>query len=253
MSIPAFDDIVFGKLNKKYGAYFLRKSYNRTMIISILAACIIVSSSVLIIFFSTAKKSKATYSSVYITMENISLRVEPEELPQLPVTPSAPRAAAALESTGPVVRYIAPKIVDTLSVPEKLLDLSLDSIPSAYTRQDTSSGEGEKDDSSNILFYTVDEMPKFGGGDINKFREWVQKKTIYPDGATKNGIQGKVYLTFVVEIDGSVTNGKIVKGVDSLIDEEALKVVMSSPKWAPGRQQGIAVRVSYIIILNFKL
>ena len=96
-------------------------------------------------------------------------------------------------------------------------------------------------------------MPKFRGGDINKFREWVQKKTKYPEIATINGIQGKVYVTFIVERDGTVTNGKVVKGVDPLINDEALKAVMSSPRLIPGRQLGEAVMVSYIIMLNFQL
>ena len=71
--------------------------------------------------------------------------------------------------------------------------------------------------------------------------------------ATINGIQGRVYVTFIVEKDGSVTNGKVVKGVDPLINNEALKAVMSSPKWTPGKQRGTAVRVAYIIMLNFQL
>jgi protein TonB len=96
-------------------------------------------------------------------------------------------------------------------------------------------------------------MPKFRGGDIEKFREWVQKQTKYPEVATINGIHGKVYITFIVENDGSVTNVKVVKGVDPLIDDEAVKAVKSSPKWTPGKQKGVAVRVSYIIILNFQI
>ena len=96
-------------------------------------------------------------------------------------------------------------------------------------------------------------LTKFRGGDINKFREWVQKKTKYPEIATINGIQGKVYVTFIVERDGTVSNGKVVKGVDPLINDEALKAVMSSPKWTPGKQRGTAVRVSYIIMINFQL
>jgi len=103
------------------------------------------------------------------------------------------------------------------------------------------------------LYSIVDVMPSFKGGDINKFREWVKKRTKYPETATINGIQGKVYITFIVENDGSVTNVKVIKGVDPLINDEALKAVASSPKWTPGKQRGVAVRVSYLIMLNFEL
>ena len=94
-------------------------------------------------------------------------------------------------------------------------------------------------------------MPKFKGGDIDKFREWVQKQTKYPEVATINNVHGKVYITFIVENDGSVTNVKVIKGVDPLIDDEAVKAVKSSPKWTPGKQRGVPVRVSYLIVLNF--
>ena len=105
----------------------------------------------------------------------------------------------------------------------------------------------------NGLYSKVDIMPSFKGGDINKFREWVQKKTKYPQVASVNGIQGKVYITFIVESDGSVSNVKVARGVDPLIDDEALKSVKSSPKWMPGMHKGKAVRVSYYITVNFEL
>jgi len=96
-------------------------------------------------------------------------------------------------------------------------------------------------------------MPKFKGGDINKFREWVQKKTNYPEIAIDNNIEGRIYITFIVENDGCVTNVKVVKGVDPIIDDEAVKAVMSSPRWTPGKQRGKEVRVSYLIMINFQL
>jgi hypothetical protein len=139
--------------------------------------------------------------------------------------------------------------VDSILIPEKLTDLTVDSLPGALTGQETINGSGKgtgkvsegggeggggNGGSGKGLYSTVDEMPKFKGGDINKFREWVQKKTKYPEVATINGIQGRVYATFIVEKDGSVTNGKVVKGVDPLINIEASKAVMSSPKWPWG-------------------
>jgi protein TonB len=157
--------------------------------------------------------------------------------------------------------------VDSLLSVEKPVDLTVDSVPGTLTGQETINGSGKgtgnlsepggggggNGTGGNGLFSVVEEMPKFKGGDINRFREWVQKKTKYPDIATINGIQGKVYVTFIVEKDGSVTNVKVIKGVDPLINDEALKAVASSPKWSPGRQRGVAVRVSYLIMLNFQL
>jgi len=268
MRVPDFDDIIFARLNKEYGAYFLRNNYNRTVLAAIVAACLLGSAIVIIPYFRfPAEKSKEIYSSVYVTMENLRPPAEPEGLPQFPVSPAPPHATAAGRIAAPEVKYIAPKVVDSIPVPEKLTDLTVDSIPGALTGQETINGSGKgtgilseggggnggNGNGGNGLYSAVDEMPKFRGGDINKFREWVQKKTKYPEVATINGIQGKVYVTFIVEKDGSVTNTKVIKGVDPLINDEALKAVASSPKWSPGKQRGTAVRVSYIIMLNFRL
>ncbi len=269
MLSPDFDDIIFKRLNKDYGAYFLRKRYNRVVIKSIVAAVVLGCTIVLIPFFNKPEaKTREIYKSIYVTMENMKPPDQPAGLPLSPVAPAPPRDNPATRIAPPVAQYVAPQVVDSIPVPEKLTDLTVDSLPGALTGQETINGSGKGtgkvsdggDESGggnggggNGLFSAVDEMPKFRGGDINKFREWVQKKTKYPEVATINGIQGRVYVTFIVEKDGSVTNGKVVKGVDPLINNEALKAVMSSPKWTPGKQRGTAVRVSYIIMLNFQL
>ena len=108
--------------------------------------------------------------------------------------------------------------------------------------------DGEKSDEPIMI---VEVMPTFKGGDIEKFREWVLKRTNYPQIAQDNGIQGKVILTFVVEKDGSVSNVKVVKGVDKILDDEAVKSIESSPKWSPGLQRGRPVRFRYYIPLVF--
>ena len=96
-------------------------------------------------------------------------------------------------------------------------------------------------------------MPSFRGGDLNKFRDWVQKRTNYPHEAIEEQIEGKVFLTFIIETDGSVSNVTIVKGVDPLIDNEAVKAIQESPKWSPGLQRGQPVRVRYSMALNFEI
>jgi protein TonB len=112
---------------------------------------------------------------------------------------------------------------------------------------------GQEGGDSEEPFILVEVKPTFKGGDIEKFREWVQKRTIYPQMAQDNGIRGKVYLTFVVERDGSVSNVKVVKGVNKLLDDEAIKAIEASPKWNPGLQRGRPVRVRFSIFLNFTL
>ena len=103
------------------------------------------------------------------------------------------------------------------------------------------------------IFVIVEDMPKFKGGDINKFREWVQKRVRYPELAAENGIQGRVFITFVVETNGNVSNVTISRSVDQLLDEAAKEAVMASPKWEPGMQRGRPVRVKYSIPIIFQL
>ncbi len=102
------------------------------------------------------------------------------------------------------------------------------------------------------VFFIVEEMPEFPGGE-KALRSYIGKAVKYPAVAQENGIQGKVYVSFVVSKDGSVANATIARGVDPSLDAEALRVVNGLPKWEPGKQKGKAVNVSYTIPINFAL
>ncbi|MBP5573077.1 MAG: energy transducer TonB [Bacteroidales bacterium] len=102
------------------------------------------------------------------------------------------------------------------------------------------------------IFQIVEEMPDFPGGTA-KLAEYLQKNIKYPQMARESGIQGRVFVNFVVEPDGSVSNVKVLRSLGGGCDEEAMRVVKSMPKWKPGKQRGKAVRVSYILPVNFKL
>jgi protein TonB len=102
------------------------------------------------------------------------------------------------------------------------------------------------------IFQIVEEMPSYPGGE-QKLMEYVAKNIKYPQIARETGIQGRVFVGFVVEPDGSVSNVKVLRGIGGGCDEEAMRVVKSMPKWKPGKQRGKAVRVSYMLPVNFKL
>ena len=102
------------------------------------------------------------------------------------------------------------------------------------------------------IFQIVEEMPSFPGGD-QEMMVYVSKNIKYPQIARETGIQGKVFVNFVVEPDGSVSNVKILRGIGGGCDEEAMRVVKSMPKWKPGKQRGKPVRVSYNLPVNFRL
>jgi len=102
------------------------------------------------------------------------------------------------------------------------------------------------------IFFIVEEMPEYPGGET-ALRQFMATAVKYPDDAVTKGIQGKVYVTFVVSKDGTVADAKIARGVDPSLDTEALRVVNNLPKWKPGKQKGQAVNVSYTVPINFKL
>ena len=110
----------------------------------------------------------------------------------------------------------------------------------------------EEDVQEQEIFQIVEEMPSYPGGD-QKLMEFVAKNIKYPQIARETGIQGRVFVGFVVEPDGSVSNVKVLRGIGGGCDEEAMRVVKSMPKWKPGKQRGKAVRVSYMLPVNFKL
>lgn len=101
--------------------------------------------------------------------------------------------------------------------------------------------------------YIVQVMPKFMGGNQAEFVRWIADKMIYPEEAIRNFIDGRIFLSFVVEKNGTVSNVTILRGVHPLLDNEAVRVVSSSPAWTPGRQFDKVVRVQFTIPINFIL
>ena len=112
--------------------------------------------------------------------------------------------------------------------------------------------EEEEEEEDTQVFFIVEDMPEFPGGEL-ALRKYIGNSIKYPVIAQENGIQGKVYVTFVVGKDGSVSNASIARGVDPSLDKEALRVVNSLPKWKPGKQRGKPVNVSYTVPINFVL
>ena len=151
-----------------------------------------------------------------------------------------------------------PKVADVLNIVEDdvELDEELD-IEDTEMDQDTeidfadlAMEEEEEEDAP--VFFIVEGMPEFPGGEV-ELRKYIAKSVKYPVIAQENGIQGRVYISFVVSKKGEVTDVKVARGVDPNLDKEAIRVVKAMPKWKPGKQRGKAVKVSYTVPINFVL
>ena len=103
------------------------------------------------------------------------------------------------------------------------------------------------------IFVTAEEMPTFQGGDLSKFRNWVQSNVKYPQIALENGIQGNVVIKFVVEKDGKLSNIQVLQSPDKTLSDAAVQVLQKSPKWKPGKQRNKPVRVTYTLPVSFKI
>jgi periplasmic protein TonB len=104
------------------------------------------------------------------------------------------------------------------------------------------------------IFFIAEDMPLFNGKDASEsFREYVAKNLKYPEIAAENGIQGTVYIQFVVEPSGFISKIKVLRGVDPSLDKEAVRIIQGSPQWTPGKQRGKPVRVSFTFPITFKL
>ena len=110
------------------------------------------------------------------------------------------------------------------------------------------------EDDEIVLFAVIEDKPMFNGKDADVgFREWVSSKIVYPPVASENGITGRVFTEFTIDRDGSITDIRILRGADPLLDAEAIRVLRMSPKWSPGMQRGKAVRVIYQFPFVFQL
>lgn len=154
------------------------------------------------------------------------------------------------------------KVSDVLSIVEDNSDLKEElNINTEMTEEsnvnitviDNTPAVVEEEDSEDApVFFIVEEMPEFPGGNT-ALQTFIANAIKYPVIAQENGIQGRVYISFVVNPKGLVEQVKIVRGVDPNLDKEAIRVIQSLPAWKPGKQRGKPVKVSFTVPINFVL
>ena len=112
----------------------------------------------------------------------------------------------------------------------------------------------EEEEADEVIpVMVVETRPTFNGGEANEFSRWVNSRLVYPEQAREMGLQGRVTLQFTIGTDGSVSDVRVLKGADPILDREAVRVVASSPRWTPGKQRDRAVKVSYTFPVIFRL
>ena len=251
-NIPEFNELVFEGRNKEYGAYMLRKLYNKYVSISATGAMIIFA---LIVSYPliTASIFPVEHSKDYSGKDStiIILTIPPIEKPDvdipLPIQPKTP-----------TVKYIAPVVRPDEQVFNEYIPTVEDLInknPGTETVEGNIYGTDiipEVEQPKEQVHLWAEEMPEFPGGD-SEMLNYFAKNISYPEIAIRAQVEGKVVLTFIVDKNGEIRDVSVAKSIGAGCDEEAMRVLKSMPRWIPGKQNGKPVITKINIPVVFKL
>ncbi|MGM9478251.1 energy transducer TonB [Pedobacter sp. GSP4] len=268
-------DLVFADRNKNYGAYALRAKSS-----SIMTRALFVSASLFVLLcfspliyaklFPNEVISDGGFKVIEITppdpihqmkKDEPKPKEKPEPAKADPVkvkTIAVPSQVVVVDKTElpppPTIdeiknAVISSKTQDGVVSPNAVVNNSKGDGDGTGTAKD---GAGTGEDKEIYIAEGVDEYPEFNGG-AKAWSKYMERNLRYPYQAQEDGIQGKVFVSFVVEKDGSVTDVKVLRGLGFGCDEEAVKVIKKSPLWKPGKNRGVPVRVRYSMAINFQM
>ena len=264
-------DLVFEGRNKAYGAYRLRKSTTKRNILAMVAVVILLIVAFIILTvknFVDEQRAKVAMTQV-AELTNYKQPEKKAEVKQKKVEVEPERVVERVKSS---IKFTAPVIKKDEEVkPDEELKTQ-DELMSTKTAigsfdvkgNDDANGEilkakeviaepePPKHEEENKVFDIVEQQPLFPGGPA-ALMKYLSENTKYPVVAQENGVQGRVTVQFVVEKDGSISDVHVLRGVDPSLDKEAVRVVKSMPRWTPGKQNGITVRVNYRVPVLFRL
>ena len=251
--IPDFDDIVFETRNKEYGAYMLRRRYNRNVAISILISIIIMAASIIAPYLNARaieNRQKHDERQVEIKMEDLN---QPDGTVVPPPPPPPPPAEVVQQ-----VKYIPPVVVDSVKPEETAQLMTADEAQVEVQNNDVVDAvqeikeEVREEDPEPEPFIVVEEMPVPPGG-ASGLLKYIAENIKYPQIAQENNIGGKVIIRFCVTSKGGVDQVSVYKGVDPALDAEAIRVVKTLPPFKPGKQGGKPVPVWFTVPIIFQI
>ena len=264
-------DLVFEGRNQAYGAYKLRKGTAKrnvwALIIVGLAAALLYLGLQLQKMAEANKKVENTQAVeiAKLNTEKKEAKVEKKEIIKQEPEKVVEQVKSSVKFTAPVIKKDSEvKEEDEIKLDEVQKS---DKAVGAFTvegndevggavlkaKEDIAAPEPPKHVVEETKIFTVvEQMPMYPGGD-GALMGYLRDNIHYPTVAAENGVQGRVVVGFVVERDGSITDVKILRGVDPSLDREAMRVVKNMPKWTPGKQNGSAVRVKYQVPVSFRL
>lgn len=266
--------LVFSNRNQSYGAYVLRLQSASILLKSLfIAAPLFIMAFVGPSIYAYFKPKPLEQTDVVMQVQDIEPihEMKKGEPKKEEVKKELPKPEPVLEKVKMVNLSANIKVVDKEFIPEPptTLDLSTAVIGSETSdgkeglgnakpidenvgNGGGGTGEGKGEDNTVYSTAGVEKYPEFPGG-MAAWSKFLQKNLRYPYMAQETGIQGKVYISFVVEKDGSITDVSLMKGIGGGCDEEAMRVIKKSPKWSAGEQNNAKVRVRYSMPINYTI
>lgn len=254
-----WEDIVFEHRNKAYGAYVNRKSYSKTIIIAAICTFLVMA---FVLAFPTIKEWLSSDDEVVednrLKNQTVSLDQPPPITPNQPPPPDI-RIPPPVKT---IIKFLPPKVTEKEVVEEEEMP-TIEEIKQNETGSVAVEGTGEvifeepveevkPVEDANKVFLVVEQPPEFEGG-LEAMYKFIRKNMKYPASARRMNIEGSVFVGFVVDADGKISEAGVIKGISADCDKEALRVVQMMPKWRPGKQSGRPVRVKFVLPIKFAL
>ena len=273
-----WEDVLFEGRNKSYGAYVHHKIYGRHQMMGAVGGVLVF---LLIIGYPAISSMMADnqeeklISHEVVNLADVPPLNEKRDLPPPPPPPPVPPKPPLVQAT---IKFLPMRVREDIEVPDEETPPPVDKIDAAISNVTLKSGNkssnldvhlpppailtqppppapDDKPKVSNEIKTIVEQYPEFPDGEAALFA-WLRAHTKYPQQARDMGIEGTVYIAFVVERDGAISNVAVARGITgggAGCNDEAIRVVSMMPAWKPGKQQGNPVRVSYTLPIKFRL
>lgn len=254
--VQRWEDIVFEHRNKEYGAYVLRTLYTKNIIKGVLITIAIVA----LVFY--APDIIALFKGEEIVEKAPPRKLVYTELSAPPPIdkPKPPPPQVQLPKLQKVIKFVPPKVVKEEVVEEipTIEEIKQNEVAAVEVEGPTEVVFEEPveevvvEDDGDKIFTVVEQQPEFQGG-YEAMMNFIKKNMRYPASARRMGVDGTVYVSFVVSKDGSISEVKTIRGISADCDKEAIRVVSMMPPWKPGKQNGKPVFVRFVLPIKFKL
>ncbi|MFD2512744.1 energy transducer TonB [Pontibacter locisalis] len=267
-----FNEVIFKNRNKIYGAYYLRRIYEKHIVIAIFVATAIFTTMLAAPLVQNAFKTppgkkvtaleKPDSTTVFVIPPTPPIEMEKPKTEEVAVKQKEQKVKTEIYAETKVVRDDAKVETKELADVKDLTKVNFGteriegippSIPDVKVADTPPTGIGGNGEESNPkVFIYAEQMPEFEGGE-KAMLKYISKKIVYPSAAQRIGIEGLVVVSFIVSETGEIKEAKVLKGLGHGTDEEALRVVKGMPSWKPGKQNGRAVAVRYTLPIRFSI